>query len=414
MFLLNSMYFKILIFIILLVLFSFCSSKNADNQSFIPYLVLSDFNVTSKELTSANKNIWSQTDSVLMKKVSAFTKKQKQKDYFKNNSNLGLLALILKEDGSFAYNIFGNSKLNVPLNLDMVFGIGSNTKTLTSILVMKLLEQKQLSLDDTLQQHLPGRINSFIKGNVTIRQLLNHTSGIYDPVGSKIENMFTSPTKVYTVNEILSDVNVAPTTVSTGSYEYSNTNYILLGLIIEKITSKTYHEYLRETIFNSLGLNSSFVSLKESKPNLTLAYSWVKQDSGFSSMKNISRNSFDSYSWSSGAIFSTAKDMAVFYFNLFNGKILSSSTLEQLKKSVNKKKDNDLYGFGIMKKNYKGRDFYFHGGQIPAYESIFSFDTKTKNVYVLFSNSLNPNPTDSDPKFNLQTALFELVDEVAK
>ena len=313
-------------------------------------------------------------------------------DGIKNEFNRGgVVAVARKNDGTMDFGAFGNSEETVPLSKSMSLGIGSNTKTFTAALIFRLIEEGQLSIDDNLNDLLPEKINANINGSITVKQLLNHSSGLFDPINDNddfINSVFTNPSYTYSIDEYLAKV-LVPYFVNGTSHSYSNTNFILLGLIIEKKSGKTYHEYLREEILAPLNLSHTFLSGQELATN-TVGYSWGPSGDN---LKDLSRNGIESIAWSAGSIFSTVEDMAIWYHSLFNGDFLSASSLAVMQTTVVGEYDLN-YGSGIFSKNYNGDNIFVHSGQTIAYNSFCLYDEDTKDIVVVIINQIE---NDSEP-----------------
>jgi len=156
----------------------------------------------------------------------------------------------------------GVSHTGQAITADMVFGIASNSKLFVSVALLKLAENNVLSLDDPLSQWLPSYPN--VNPNITIRQLLNHTSGISDPifVSPWMDTITNNPTRIFTPQEVLSWLG-APLFNAGTSYGYSNVNYILAGMVAESATGNHISQVIREEILNPLNLDSTFYDVKE-------------------------------------------------------------------------------------------------------------------------------------------------------
>ena len=170
----------------------------------------------------------------------------------------GCVILVAKKGKVIFEKAFGtaNLELNVPMKTEMIFRIGSMTKQYTAIAILQLLEQGKISLKDSIQKF----IRDFPpKGyTITIENLLTHTSGIigYDVLDFKIPNTIRID---FDTKQIIDSLAKRPLDFAPSSrYNYSNSNYLLLGYIIEQVSGKTYEDYLRENIFNPVGLSNTF------------------------------------------------------------------------------------------------------------------------------------------------------------
>lgn len=260
----------------------------------------------------------------------------------------------------------GVSHGNVAINSDMYMGIGSNTKTFYSVLLLKLQEQGKLSLDDTIGTWIQNQPN--IPGHITIRQLLNHTSGLYSFTNNSDMNTYilTDFTRVWPPDSILNLVK-APVAAPGGSFDYCNTNYVLAGMIASAVTGKTAHQALRDEILTPQGLSETYLFPYETPPG-TIAHSWSSVLSSGNHMEDMigdngySHNAMFSLAYSAGAIMSTARDNAKFWYKLMSGSMLNSSSMTELETLV-PVATGIGYGLGIYSYvNYNGRNAVSHGG----------------------------------------------------
>ena len=272
---------------------------------------------------------------------------------------------------------------NAPITEKTVLRIGSVTKQFTSALVLKLADQGKLSLDDTLARFLPEFPRG---GEVTIRQLLSHTSGIMSYTNPKVMSQLKDAgRREWTIKDL-----VARITTLTPLYEfdpgtgwsYSNSGYMLLGAIIEKVTGKSYSDALKAELLDPLGLHDTQVdNLAEVVPDRARGYETSKTaSSGFKNAEFISMGA----AGPAGAMRSTAADLLAWHAALFGGKVLKPETLG-LMRAPARLKDGRLsskgrvgpawvpetteYGFGLFLGNLDGHVTVGHGG------AIFGFNT---------------------------------------
>ncbi len=259
----------------------------------------------------------------------------------------------------------GISHPGVPITKDMYMGIGSNTKTYFSVLMLKLQEQGKLDLDDTIGQWIQ---HQHVPGSITIRQLLNHTSGLYSFTSNPdINNYILSDfTKIWPPDSVLNLVK-APVAAPGGAWDYSNTNYLVAGLIIRNVTGKTMQQALRDEILTPHGLSETYLFPQETPPG-TIPHSWSANLSGNGTHEDLvavhsySHNAMFSLASSAGAIMATAKDNALFWDKLMSGQILNSSSMAEFETLVPISMGQG-YGLGVFKLNsFNGRTIVSHGG----------------------------------------------------
>lgn len=273
-------------------------------------------------------------------------------------------AIYIPGDGMWERS-YGVSHGSTPITSDMYMGIGSNTKTFTAVLMLKLQEQGKLDLDDTIGQWIQ---HPNIPGNITIRQMLNHTSGLYSfTFNTDINNFITPPyTQIWSPDTTLSLVK-APVAAPGGSWDYCNTNYLLAGIIIRDVMGQPFEKTLRDEILTPNGLNETYFFPYE-KPNGTIPHAWSSVLSSGNAMEdmdvahNYSHNAFLSLAYSAGSIMSTARDNAMFWHKLVSGQMLTTRSMTELETLV-PVSPGQGYGLGIFKlSSFNGRSVISHGG----------------------------------------------------
>ncbi|MGH9971179.1 MAG: serine hydrolase domain-containing protein, partial [Pyrinomonadaceae bacterium] len=167
-------------------------------------------------------------------------------------------AVIAVKDGKVIFRKgygLANVELGVPVEPDMVFRLGSVTKQFTAVAILMLAEQNKLSLDDDITKFLPDYATKGHK--ITIEQLLTHTSGIKNY--TSLPEWLSGWRKDMTVKEIIDLFKDQPMDFAPGErWSYSNSGYILLGAIIEKVSGQTYQEFIEKNIFTPLGMKHSY------------------------------------------------------------------------------------------------------------------------------------------------------------
>jgi D-alanyl-D-alanine carboxypeptidase len=261
----------------------------------------------------------------------------------------------------------GVSYAGQPITRDMEFGIASNTKLFVATTMLILQENNLLDLDDSLSEWLPTYPN--INPNITIRQLLNHTSGVADPyfVSPWMDTIMNNPDRVFTPNEVLGWV--GPPVFNPGtSWGYSNTNYVLAGMIAEVATGYHISQLIRDSILIPLNLDSTFYDVEE--PILgTVAHRWYNTVD----YHDTSRVGLNTACGAAGAIFSTASDMTKWYPALMTGQLLDSTSLAELTNFV-VTGGPYTYGLGIENNTFFGRTLWGHGGSTWGYRSKTFYD----------------------------------------
>ena len=264
---------------------------------------------------------------------------------------------------------------NFELSEDKVFNIGSATKTFTAILLLQEVEKGNLKLTDSIGSFLTPIQN--VNGTLTIETLLTHQSGLNGVIGKNIEVAFYAKNdSIYNINLLDKIGENDPDMV--GKFDYCNTNYLLLGKIIEKITDRNYFDLLRERIIEPLGLQHTYPYVYKNIPHLATPYHKGKDVTEY-----LDYRYFATIANAAGSIASTLTDMEKFYTSLFETEILlKTETVQQMMNA-----GSDYYGLGLMKSNDNGVNLYGHGGNNIGYSFSNAYNPITKNLFLAFSNT---------------------------
>ncbi|MBL0174376.1 MAG: serine hydrolase [Ignavibacteria bacterium] len=289
----------------------------------------------------------------------------------------GISASVLLPGQGLWQGTSGVSHATVRITPDMEFGIGSNSKLFTAVTLLKLVENGLLSLDDSLHAWLPSFRN--IDSTITIRQILNHTSGIADvnDIQGYPDSILSNPLRVFTREEVLGWVGPPHFRAGT-SWSYSNTNYILAGMIVEHASGKRLARFLRDSVLAPLRLDSTFLPIEELVSG-SIAHPWANDVE----ISGTPRVSLLTTAWSAGAMYSTSSEMAQWYAALMSGRVLQEESFRQMTTFVG----SGNYGFGISEKTVAGRLLWLHGGSIRGYSSQMMYDTALKTVICVLINA---------------------------
>lgn len=264
---------------------------------------------------------------------------------------------------------------STPANENTAFEIASVTKQFTAAGVMLLVEDGKLKLDDTLGKYVTGVPEKW--SGVTIRQLLNQVSGIPNyTMGGKLVHE-----KVYTQAEILGLVKDVPTEFEPGTkWAYSNTNYFLLGMVIETASGKSYPDYMSKRVFKPLGMTSTEVNTSGLKiKNAATGYDF---ESGKWQKAKLDD---PSQPFAAGAIVSTPADMAKWAIAVSEGKLLKKTSWDEVLASgklPDGKPTN--YGFGWQIAKFGETGYIGHSGGISGFTSFHvRFPAENLSVVVL-------------------------------
>jgi D-alanyl-D-alanine carboxypeptidase len=288
-------------------------------------------------------------------------------------------SLTIVKDGNTLYTrSIGYSQINgaekKPLTAANRFRIGSITKMFTAAMIFQLIEEEKLKLTDTLDKFLPQVPNA---GKITVAQILTHRSGI-----PNVRRARDGQTRMNTIpmakDEMLAlIVKGTPDFEPDTSHRYSNSGYQLLGLILENLTGKPYAESLEERITSKIGLKDTYMATGpiDVKKNEALTYIHFGGD-----WKQVAET-HPSILFSAGAIVSTPGDLAKFIQALFDGKIVSKKSLEQMKTI------RDGMGSGMELFTFAGKTFYGHGGGADNYGAWLAYEPEEKLAVAYATNA---------------------------
>ncbi len=257
---------------------------------------------------------------------------------------------------------------DVPVTPQTTFRIGSITKQFTAAAILKLQEEGKLSVDDKLSKYIPD----FPRGDeVTLRQLLTHTSGIHDcREGPDFLSRVTKPTTTEATIEELK-IQKHPYDFDPGTkWYYDNAGYLLLGYIVEKVSGQSYEDFLRENFFQPLGMtNTGVYHAHPAPPHEALGYSLGTN--GFGRAVNWDM----SWAFGSGALYSTVEDLYRWNEGIFNGRVLDTASLRAAFTPVTTKENWDDtrdtgYGFGWSVNRNRGLLEISHQGGLNGFSSI--------------------------------------------
>lgn len=286
------------------------------------------------------------------------------RDIFKNyieNENFSGVGLIKKGDEALFHEAYGYAHRGwkVPNKLDTKFDTASITKVFTSVAILQLIDKKLLTLEDKVLDII-NIGDSKINDEVTVYQLLTHTSGIADDAdeeaGESYEEIWKSKPN-YSVRETVDYlpqfINKEPNFQPGKGCRYNNCAFILLGLIIEKITGKSYRQYIQENIFDAIGMdNTGFYAMDQVVENAAEHYASILDDeeniTGY--RKNI--YSYPSIGSADAGALTTAQDLDLFIRALKDEKLLSrdlTKAILQPRETYRKYKEvTEVMGLGVQ------------------------------------------------------------------
>lgn len=326
----------------------------------------------------------------------------------------GVSAAIIFPDKKKWIGTSGISHDTITIKPDMVFAIGSITKNFVATLALKLVEEGKLSLDDPLLKWLPEYPH--VNSEITIRQILNHTSGIYMFWSNQQiwDDLKKDRAKVWAPEEVLTYIK-EPYFEPGEGYRYSNTNYLLMAMIMEKVTGKRLSVQFKERFWNPLHIENAYLSIEEEIPdNQAHVYGDnFNNDGSYQDLTFLPRASHESIGYGSGGLFMTAEDLAFWCHSLFEGKILNQQSMDEMLQFVSSglNKNMNDYGLGVEKfrrKNSNGKMAYGHSGANIGTSASMVFLPKHHLSVVVMINNMNHQCSGDIRKELINISLKEL------
>jgi CubicO group peptidase (beta-lactamase class C family) len=295
----------------------------------------------------------------------------------------GLVLAVIKDGQIVIAKGYGlaNVEHQVPVKPETIFQSGSTGKQFTATAVMMLVEEGKLNLEDKITKYFPDGPEAW--RNITLRHLLTHTSGMTDyPSDFDLR-------RDYTEDELYQHIKSIPLAFQPGDkWSYSNLAYVMLGILIHKVSGKFYGDFLQERVFKPLEMTTArVISEADIVPNRAAGY---RVENG--QLKNQGWVSPSLNTTADGALYLTIYDMAKWDAALYTEKLLKKTSLEQMWTPV---KLNDgkthPYGFGWALAEVRGRRLIEHGGAWQGFKAHISRYVDDKMTVILFANQIRAN-----------------------
>ena len=289
------------------------------------------------------------------------------------------------------------------------FRIASNTKTMTAATILLLVQEEKIGLGDPISKYVTGVRNGDV---ITIAQLLSMRSGLYNYTMAPelAASLDHDPTKIWNPDELLAIANKHQPEFAPGEkFEYCNTNYLLLGMIAEKVEAKPLAVIFKERLFNPLDMKQTLQpaarvnTLPEpySHGYLYGSSSYALADEPYPAemqakiragtlKPNDDTDQNPSYAQAAGGAISTAHDQAVWIRALVRGQVLNAEMQRKWLASPAPedpaKPDGQKYGYGITKISFGPNSIYFHGGELPGFNSFIGHDPANDVTLIVWTN----------------------------
>ena len=290
-----------------------------------------------------------------------------------DNGYPGALAAKTDKDGNTVGATAGKGNLSTgeAPPLDGEVRIGSNTKTFVAVVIMKMVEEGKVKLDEPIETYLPGLIKGQgVDGKkITVRQLLQHTSGLPE-FWSGLPDFFAMRNDYVSPRDVLDMALTRPAQFAPGAkFTYTNTNYIVLGLLAERVGKRPIAEQIETKIVKPLGLKHTYMP-KEGEKALRGKHprGYHTRDNKPGKLEDIT-DSDPSWAWAAGSMVSTPSELNKFMQSIFDGSLLNQASIAEMKKSVPMGDGGDVYGLGLIGHKLSCGVAWGHGGAIPGYQT---------------------------------------------
>ncbi|QTE38617.1 serine hydrolase domain-containing protein [Mucilaginibacter gossypii] len=291
----------------------------------------------------------------------------------KNDQSMGNIAI--SANGVLVYqNAIGFSQINkgakTPATIDTKYRVGSITKMFTAVMIFQLIDEGKLSFETPLARYFPQLPNA---SKINIREMLGHRSGLHNFTSDSLYSTYMGSPK--SEAEMIAIFSRQKSDFEPDlKAEYSNTNFVLLGYIIEKLTGKTYGEELKKRVTSKIGLTQTYYGTKANSTK-NEAYSYIYQGQ-WTQMPETDM----SIPGGAGAIVSTPADLVKFINALFEGKLISAANLELMTTM------RDSYGMAMFAMPFYDIKGYGHSGGIDGFLSLLLYLPKEKIAIAYTSN----------------------------
>jgi CubicO group peptidase (beta-lactamase class C family) len=313
--------------------------------------------------------------------------------------------------------LLGTRDKDTPLSKEKLWHVTSNTKMVTAALILMLHEEGKLSVNDKLSEFNIAYPN--IDDSYTLKQLLGHNTNFanYTESGTPIwGEIYGNPTKVFEIDYLLNKYIGAPTNNPPTGYQYNNTNYAILGRIVEQVTGQDIAAAAKERLFDPLDLQSTSLRTEGMDvKDLNGVYRYFGND-----MQNLNGNPVISYlsMWGgAGAMVTTTDELAILVRNILTSKFFKQETidlaLEDSPGSMQSAADWTItYGLGFSKTAYKGQNAHGHGGN-GLHKSVSFHDAANGISFtVAYNHMADP---DNVKRLELATVIYDLcLEELSK
>ena len=277
---------------------------------------------------------------------------------------------------------FADQEKTISINSNSLFGMASGGKMFTALCIAKLVEDKKLNYKDHITKYIDGFSDKVKADKITIHNLLTHTSGVEHYWWGQKNEAFSNAVTIKDHLKMVLDVGFKND--AGKEYEYNNSNYILLGAIIEKVSGKDYFTFVKENILDKAGMTNSGYFASETTNTVSPLVRSEKGDSWIEVERGKGKGS------SAGGSYSNVNDILKFSNALKNNLIVSKETLKNM---ISVKNNNMIvtedYGYGFIIQKFAQELSYGHGGTAKGVNFEFRYFPNSDITFVIFSNQDN-------------------------
>lgn len=292
--------------------------------------------------------------------------------------------------------------------------VGSNTKTFVAVVVMQMVQEGKVGLDEPIETYLPGLIRGegIDASRITVRQLLQHTSGLpdFDETLFGTTDVFQSRYHYVTPRDVLDSALSKPAQFEPGTqWKYTNTNYIVLGMLVERVSQRPVGEQIGQRIVKKLGLSHTyFPAPGEEKIRGTHPRGYHLSAEG--KLEDITEMD-PAWGWAAGAMVSTPSELNTFFQAVFDGRLLTQASIQEMKKGVDIGSGGRVYGLGLIGTPLScGGTSWGHGGDIAGYHTRGGVGPDGTAVTV----AVTALPTAIADQSNLESSAKEKAGKIAE
>ncbi|MER6241692.1 serine hydrolase domain-containing protein [Streptomyces griseorubiginosus] len=271
------------------------------------------------------------------------------------------------------------------------FRIGSVTKTFTAVVLLQLVDEKKLTLDAPVNRYLPGLLPD---DRITVRQVLGHRSGLYDYTNDMfartVPGFEAVRKRVFTPEELVKLSLRKPRTSAPGAvYSYSNTNFVIAGMLVEKLTGNPVRTEYQNRIIAPLKLNDTFYVHPGTKIPGRYARGYLTPDQAGAPLVDATEQTV-SWAQGAGALISSTRDLNTFLSALLRGRLTSAAQLAQMEKWLPSSGTGQAYGLGLRRRDLScGVSVYGHTGAVQGFYTYAFASKDGKRTLAAVANTSN-------------------------